>query len=545
MASKRKREEEEEEKQVRGPINTDNIHTLYVGSNGYEARPEHEAALPPASSWWESARLRPVSCEAMETDEALIWRALNAGRHVLISGKAGAGKSHLLQRFVARLRQSHLPFDLTAPTGIASYNVGGETMHRRLGLGIAREDGPTLWKKLNDPRTSGYYQKTRRHLTECRLLIIDEVSMVNPDFWSKWDYLFRRARNSDRPFGGVQLVLVGDFTQLGPIQKDEEGGGAGESERFILDTAVWQQMSFSRVFLDRSYRQAAGPFLELLNEVREGQLSDASREVLMSRIGVDLDVSTTVSVETPWQSGANEGPDPKPTKTIRLEPPTVYPHNSSVDRYNTTRLEQLCASEKVEVKRFYPAFRVARKDQFKSIDPSDLKHANELMNEAQPGKKGFGPSKLEQYFPVFHVKLAVGAQVMMRSNRHIDVGIVNGSVGVVTGIGDNFISVLFLRDGTFMDKSLDIERVEFFYPAKTAEIVMTQFPLSLAWACSIHKVQGLTLERIRIDARNMFDAGMLYVALSRVRAIEHLSLIGFNERSLITDPRAVEFETRK
>ena len=155
-------------------------------------------------------------------------------------------------------------------------------------------------------------------------------------------------------------------------------------------------------------------------------------------------------------------------------------------------------------------------------------------------------AKLARQFPVWSLNVAVGAQVMMRKNTYADEGIVNGSMGLVTDIGSNYISVLFLTTDGFKEAPINVEREEFSVRlGKTMEIVLLQYPLTLAWASTIHKCQGLTLDSMCLDGRDCFTAGQLFVALSRVRKLTDLTLIGLRESSLIADKRAVTFEARK
>jgi ATP-dependent DNA helicase PIF1 len=233
--------------------------------------------------WWEECEFAPhdvAVCLTMKVDEKLIWRNLNSNRSILISGKAGSGKSHLLDRFISHCPPSGFTFSyvLSAPTGIAAYNVGGETIHRVLGLGLAEETPVALFQKIIKYKRR--YKKTFKFLEETDLLIIDEVSMLQTELFVKLDYLFRKVRKSSDPFGGVLLLMVGDFTQLGPVCKDNQN----QRHKYIFQTEPWQLLSLSRIYLNRSFRQKEGdPFLDLLNHVRIGELNDHHLKLLKSR----------------------------------------------------------------------------------------------------------------------------------------------------------------------------------------------------------------------------------------------------------------------
>lgn len=510
-----------------------NMYDFYVGYDKYVT--ESEDGLPSASDWYKGAEFAPLTlsdCKSMKSDEELIWRNLNAGRHILISGKAGSGKSHLLSRFVANCKNAYFSQVLTAPTGIAAFNVNGETLHRRLGLGLADDDPVTLFQLISNNKKK--YVKTWKFLSQTDVLIIDEISMVSPVLFEKLNYLFKQARKSTESFGGVKLIMVGDFTQLGPVIRHNDEKQV--QEKFVLDTEAWQTMSIARIFLVRSYRQSEGdPFLNLLNSVREGKLSPADKALLRSRINADVSIKQTTENTEDEKSTENLTIHESVRPYLHIQPIDIFPYNSQVEKCNTTNLNKL-RQKGFEVKSFTPFFRISRREEAKSIKPRELKRAQDFLNNK-------GPSSFKDKFPVVYVKLTVGCQVMMRSNAFFDLGIFNGSLGIVTDIQTQFVSVLFVVDGKFLKQTVDVKAQDFTYRfSKTVNIVMKQVPLSLAYATTIHKCQGLTLDSVRVDASNCFEPGQLYVALSRVRKLDHLSLIGFDERSLLADDRAVEFE---
>lgn len=559
--------------------------TFYVRYDGYETKPECEQKLYDQQGWWKGAQFCPMcqtTCMAMRFDEQLMWRVLNSKRHIIISGQAGSGKSHLLERFMTGCEGANFTCALTAPTGVAAANVGGETLHRRLGLGLAKDDPVTLFKQISTKKMK--FNRTWKFLKNTDILVIDEISMVHPEFFTKLDYLFRKARGNSAPFGGVLLIMVGDFTQLGPViskKKDEDYNGPYS----IRETEVWSRMSITRIFLDRSYRQAEGdPFLDLLNEIRVGKMSDRGLDMLRSRIDADVSVTQTVSeaidihastdagIETAdtheektssdegegdTESDEDEDDEGNATlktvqvpgstvtelsstrkkKVYKLTPLDMFSYKWQVEKCNRQHLDILVDRDGEPLRKFYPALRVQKREHSHTLDPKEYEQARHLISKE-------GRARLKDNFPLFDIKLAVGAQVMMRCNKYMDSGIFNGSMGIVTGIENNFISVLFVVNGKFMSKPIDVDRAEFSSRVgKTAEIVMNQFPLTLAYASTIHKCQGLTLDSVRVDASRCFEAGQLYVALSRVRKLEHLSLIDFDVRSLLSNDSAVYFET--
>lgn len=524
------------------PISFRNIDEFFVGYDDYQTDPACERKLKAADQWWFGAEFRPSDITVfpqMKVDETLIWRCLNSGRNVLISGQAGAGKSNLLSRFVANLEKAYVNYALCAPTGIAAYNVNGETLHRKLSLGLAQDDPVTLFKMIAKNKMK--YGRTWKFLTGTQILIIDEYSMVAPDFFSKLDYLFRKARNNNDPMGGCRLVMVGDLTQLGPIiVRDRNQPEERTIERFVVDTEAWDRMNICRIFLNRSYRQNEGdPYLDVLNEIRRGDLSEKSEDVLRSRVDANVSVTQVISAPTQNPRAAEDEDTPAaPPKVYALDPIDLFPYKVQVEQCNKGRLDALLESDKtLELRTFRPALRVQKREHAAELDPKDYETGLSMISEK-------GINALKDMLPLFEVVITEGAQVMMRCNKYISQGICNGTMGVVTNVDDNAISVLFVVKGKFLERPIEVDRFMFSVRAgKTAEVIMTQFPLSLAWASTIHKCQGLTLDCARVDARRCFDAGQLYVALSRVRKLEDLSLLGFNRQSIISDPRAVEFET--
>jgi len=565
------------------PIFRENVDEFIVGYDDYRTTQVCEQRLCRKSDWWKGAKFGPSeSCrKKMKIDEELIWRIINSKRNPLISGKAGAGKSHLLKRFIATCEESLITCALCAPTGIAAYNVNGETIHRRLGLGLANDDPVTLFKQISTNPTK--YGRTWNFLTKTDILIIDEISMVHAEFFEKLDYLFRKAKKSSEPFAGIILIMLGDFTQLGPITERTFGNNNNDTtafqKRFILDSECWQRMPVSRLFLNRSYRQKEGdPFLDLLNEIRTGHLSESGRKLLHSRVDADINITKAVvekveddddlppyvesddekedndnnnnkdndtnnddgdDKEKSEKEGSDEDEETqkKVKKVYTMQPLDVFPYKYMVERCNDSHLQQLVKRDKVKLHKFFPALRVGKRENAPSMDPAEYQKGMQLISKD-------GMNQLQEYFPLFYLALAEGAQVMMRSNTFIDVGVFNGTMGIIVSIEPNFISVLFAVDGKFMDKPIQVGRIDMSARVgKTVEVIMTQYPLTLAWGSTIHKCQGLTLDSIRVDASKCFEPGQFYVAISRVRKIEHLSLIDFKEKSIIADPRAVTFET--
>ena len=504
---------------------------VYVGKSSfhfYDAQGIKHERLP-AWDWRALPKFCPESAglrQSMNVDQLLVWWSLYNKRHVLISGQAGSGKSYLLEDFVRSARTTGMVLEVTAPTAIAAMNVGGSTVHRRLALGLADQSAGELIARIKAQRYK--HLRTWRFLEKTDVLIIDEISMLTPTLFSKLDVLFRMARQSSDPFGGVLLIMCGDFTQLPPVVKRtasayvDPASPSPPEARFVIDTEVWRSMDIVRLNLLRSYRQVDGdPLVQILREVRVGRLSPESLQLLHSRVQADASISTRTAPS-----------EDQKEQSYVIRPIKMFSYKKLVERCNQAALKRF-EEKNVKLHRFAPSFRVIRYDPSKPCHPTEYKKAQSMC---EPKKWPL----LFREFPVSFVHLGVGCQVMMRCNDLVEHGICNGTMGVVTAVASPHIAVLFKG----MTEPLNVPRAVFSTRiTQTCSVAMTQFPLNLAYATTIHKSQGLTLDSAEVDAQNCFEAGQLYTSLSRVRKLENLRLIRFSESSLKANQRAVEFET--
>lgn len=523
------------------PTHVGLMDTYFVGYDTYETTPDGEACLPPKDTWWKNAQYRPsdmATIFGMHPDERLMWRLLNAKRNICLSGAAGAGKSHLLKRFISSCEGTGLRYRLTAPTGIAAFNVGGETIHSAAGLGLMRDDPDVLYKRMCKIRKK--YVKAWNFFQNTDILIIDEVSMVTPKMFNLLNYMFQKAKGNNRPFGNTRVIMVGDFTQLGPIiDRYSPEAKDPHAHRFVFDTDIWQHMALSRIFLDRSYRQKEGdPFLEMLNEIRCGEITEEGMQLLQSRMNIPVDAS---HIDKQKQTMVNNVP-------LYLKPVDLFPYKHMVDTCNRTNLEALVERTAVQAQRKFPFYSVRKREHVSRPQKADYTQAQNALKAVKAVKPTGDVAKLRaqmlKKFPFADVTVALGAQVMMRNNQYITEGIYNGSMGIVTAIERDHISVRFAINGAFATQCTEVKRAELSVPiGKTMELVMSQFPLTLAYGATIHKCQGLTLDSVRINGNKCFAEGQLYVALSRVRRLQDLYLMNFNISSIMANPKAVAYET--
>ena len=419
--------------------------------------------------------------------------ALHTGRSIYLTGKAGTGKTTFLRRLRAVTRKQTA---VVAPTGVAAINAGGVTMHSFFQLPF----GPFVPTPEGRARLVGqlHMQAGRRKvLRELELLVIDEVSMVRADTLDMVDTILRHVRfRPDEPFGGVQVVFIGDLYQLSPVVSDEEWRILAPyypTPYFFHSQAVRQRPPV-HIELDRIFRQADGRFIRLLNEVRDNRLSPEGLDLLRSRY------------------------DPAFTPPEGDTYVTLTTHNYKADRINQAELAKLpgpAASFRAEVKGEYP----------------------------------------EKSYPAeATLELKTGAKVMfLKNDTETPRRYFNGKIGVVEEMDDDGIAVRIPGDDAPILVQRDTWRnIRYTTDPATRQIeekelgTFTQYPLRLAWAITIHKSQGLTFDKAVIDAGDAFAPGQVYVALSRCRSLEGLVLHSpVSPQSLHNDQAIVDHERQR
>jgi hypothetical protein len=423
--------------------------------------------------------------------------ALYTRKHCFITGKAGTGKTTLLKRIVEQTRKNVV---VVAPTGVAAINAGGVTIHSMFGLPLTcfvpSDDFVDLNLATNRRRLLHehiHFRKDKlRVLREMDTLIIDEISMVRCDILDAVDFVLRTVRRSEQPFGDIQVILFGDMHQLPPVVKEPEWSilKAYYRSPYFFDSQVYPQLSASEIELQTIYRQSDARFLSLLSHIRERRMDEADYEQLRKRCN----------------------PDFKPTEKGYV---LLSTHNYKADDVNTSELTKL---------------------------PGRV-HAFEAEIE------GDFPDSL---FPCDRVlRLKPGAQVMFIRNDTEDGKYYNGKLAVVRRIDEeeDEIRVTFNESREdFLLHRETWENIEYGVDPESGEVVkrelgtFSQFPLRLAWAITIHKSQGLTFDKVIIDAGRSFAAGQVYVALSRCRSLEGIVLHSLiPPTALLNDQRISDF----
>ncbi len=423
----------------------------------------------------------------MTQKEAL--EILKSGVNVFITGSAGSGKTHLLNQYINYLRDKNIPTAVTASTGIAATHLSGMTIHAWAGIGI--RDNLSQYD-LEMLESKEYLVK---RIQNTNVLIIDEVSMLDAKRLDMVEWICRHLKRNERAFGGMQVILCGDFFQLPPVRKsvapteikkepsinlftNEEETEDETPKDMVIHSRAWRTMRPAVCYLSEQYRQEDTEFLEILNAVRAGNVSDKHFELIESRIDVKL--------------------------PLGIEPTRLYTHNMDVDVINQIRLNKIGGSEKT----------YQMKDEGTPVLVSILK------------KSCLAPEIL---------RLKIGAEVMFLKNN-FEKGYANGTRGKVYTFLSDDSPIIRLQNGTEITVTPEEWGIEENGKQKA---VISQLPLRLAWAITIHKSQGMSLDSAEIDLSKTFAYGMGYVALSRARTLEGVRLVGFHRDALLADPEVL------
>ncbi|GAC93473.1 hypothetical protein PHSY_001038 [Pseudozyma hubeiensis SY62] len=438
----------------------------------------------------------------------VLHMVVEEGKNVFFTGSAGTGKSVLLREIIKELRRKHAKrpesVAVTASTGIAACNIGGVTIHSFAGIGLGKEPVAQLLSKIRKQRkSSARWQRTQ-------VLIIDEVSMVDPALLDKLEEVARLIRKKpDKPFGGIQVVITGDFFQLPPVNP-------GGSVTFAFDAQCWDRVVQHKVNLTQVFRQKDESFVTMLNEMRFGKLSQKTIDAFRKLERV-------------------------PRYDDDIVPTELFPMRQEVDKANAGRLLALQAEAQ----------------SYRAVD------GGTLMGEARD-------RILSHSIAVSVLNLKKGAQVMLIKN--LDETLVNGSVGkVIDFMDDNEYDkqtgaldaaefqkedrdkaqrsavrkwplVRFhLANGQTRDYLARPESWKTELPDGEVQASRTQVPLILAWAMSIHKSQGQTLPCCKINLNRVFEKGQAYVALSRATSLEGLQVLGFRPDKVMAHPRVIQW----
>lgn len=397
---------------------------------------------------------------------------LKSGKNIFLTGSAGTGKTYVLNQYIKYLKERRVPVSITASTGIAATHLEGTTIHAWSGIGIKNSLSS---RNLQDLKKKKYLKK---NINKSKVLIIDEISMLHKKQLDMVNEVLKFFKETPEAFGGLQVVLCGDFFQLPPVGDYTETN----RDKFSFMSQSWLDANLTICYLTDQYRQTDNELNAILNEIRTGFISQKSREILSAN-KVELDVE---------------------------EPTKLYTHNVDVDRINTQHLK---ASK-------------GKEENYKATIKGNLKLAETVKRSIM------APEKLE---------LKIGSKVMFVKNNH-EKGYLNGSLGNVIRYDSDGLPVVRLLNGYEITAEHEDWRIE----DESGKMLVSfqQVPLRLAWAITVHKSQGMTLDAAEMDLSKTFEKGQGYVALSRVKSLAGLNLTGYNSIALEVDDLALKADKR-
>lgn len=391
------------------------------------------------------------------------------GANIFLTGPPGAGKTYVLNEFIRRARARGKTVAVTASTGIAATHLNGTTIHSWSGLGI--RDRLThydlQWLSSND--------RLRKRYNAIDVLVIDEVSMLHGARLDMVNEACKLLRDSQEPFGGLQVILVGDLFQLPPVSP-----GSRDFD-FVHLSQAWQELNPRICYLSEQHRQVGDGLLELLTAMRDGELDQMHHEQLQKRLGKSIPADQVVT--------------------------RLFTHNIDVETINQRHLDKLASDSRT--------YSMATKGSKSSVE--------------QLRKSVLAPEVLT---------VKIGAEVMFVANNFAE-GFVNGTRGKVIGFSSGLPEVQLHGN----ERIIVVEAHSWSLQEDgRTRAEVTQLPLRLAWAITIHKSQGMSLDAAEIDLSRAFTPGMGYVALSRVRSLEGIYLQGLNRQALQLQPIIYEFD---
>lgn len=426
------------------------------------------------------AKSNPKPEFAFEDNEDLkkIDDFIRNGDNVFVTGFAGTGKSYILNKLKEKYKKK---LTITSTTGIAAVNVKGQTLHSWAGVGLCRNPINVTVDKIRQRPTQF------RQIVGCKILAIDEISMLNVETFQYVNEVLKQVRENDKPFGGIQVLFIGDFFQLPPVEQ-----GESFERRYCFETELWDELELKNVVLKRNFRQNEEDFIKALSDMRINRLTEEDIDLLETRC-VDEDDGEILH---------------------------IFSTNEEANRYNTVKFNAIDE----------PVINFVAKD--------GVYRGKSLVYE------GFMPRE-EMILDIFNkncradreIFLKKGCRVMLLVNMDFDRGLINGSCGVIQGFNDETINITFDNG---VNANIPMHEFEYYYNDKVVALRL-QYPLKLAYGITIHKSQGMTLDKLVVDCKRVFECGQVYVAMSRVKTLGGLYLRHFEPTQVLADNKVARF----
>jgi hypothetical protein len=389
---------------------------------------------------------------------------LKTGANVFLTGEPGAGKTYVINKYVAWLEASGLNVAVTASTGIAATHIGGMTIHSWSGVGIKDFLSP------QDLDAIAGRERIVKRMKAVQVLVLDEISMLDGKVLDMVDQILRTVRQSEEAFGGIQVVCIGDFFQLPPVTRQ------GDMMRYAFECNAWLNMKPLICYITEQYRQEDEMLLGLLGSIRRNEIEEEHYTLLNEQ--------TEIAFE-------------------QIEPTRLYTHNADVDAVNSAKLAEL----------------------------PGMAHKFQMEGKgSKPRIEGLAKNCLSPEMLI----LKEDAMVMCTKNN-FEAGYVNGTLGRVVRFDEGYPVIETLEGKEILMKTTTWEMAEDGKVLASIE----QLPLRLAWAITVHKSQGMSLDAAEVDLSKAFVYGQGYVALSRVRSLDGLKVLGMHPNALQVDPKVI------
>lgn len=424
----------------------------------------------------------PISKVKQEEDNTFskILTLLQNGENVFLTGFAGTGKSYILNKLKEKLKKK---LTITSTTGIAAVNVKGQTLHSWAGVGLCRNTISHTVEKIRGRKTQ------LNQILKCKILAIDEISMLNIETLEYVNEVLKILRESEKPFGGIQVLFIGDFFQLPPVNKDEN-----IERRYCFDSPVWHELNLKNVILKKNYRQNEENFITALAHMRENCLDADDIKLLRGRC-TDIDTFETNILH-------------------------IFSTNEEANRYNRAKFNMI--EEPVQIFRAEDGVYRGTKLVSENLTESE-NYILEIFSKNCRAEN--------------EIILKLGARVMLLVNMDFNKGLINGACGTIQEFNNSSILIKF-DNGIIAP--IPKHKFEYYYNERVVAERL-QYPLKLAYGITIHKSQGMTLDKLVVDCARIFERGQAYVAMSRVKTLDGLYIKNFEPEKVMVDSRVAKF----